>query len=164
MSAVGAVGAAQPTAQPSGKASARQSRRTRITNRRNLELGLLVAAWLIGLYAYAEVDLAVLGKLPANLLAVAGLLAVLLGGAHIAIRILAPYADPVLVPIAALLNMLGLAMIHRLDLADAARAQRNGTKLPSADVISQLTWTTLALLLFAAILFTVRGPAVSPDQ
>ncbi len=156
MSAVGAVGAAQPAAAPSGKASARQSRRTRITNRRNLELGLLVAVWLIGLYAYAEVDLAVLGKLPANLLAVAGLLAVLLGGAHIAIRILAPYADPVLVPIAALLNMLGLAMIHRLDLADAVRAQRNGTKLPSADVIAQLTWTTLALLLFAAILFTVR--------
>ncbi len=147
---------AQAAAEPATKSKTKSSRRPSITNRRNLELGLLVAALIIGLYAYADVDLAVLGHLPANLLAVAAALAVLLGGTHIAIRVLAPFADPVMLPVAALLNMIGLAMIHRLDLADAARAAHNGTTPPSADVVAQFTWTTLALLLFVAILFVVR--------
>ena len=39
-------------------------------------------------------------------------------GAHLAVRRFAPYADPLLLPVVALLNGLGLVMIHRLDLAD----------------------------------------------
>ncbi|MFZ1653695.1 MAG: FtsW/RodA/SpoVE family cell cycle protein [Candidatus Nanopelagicales bacterium] len=126
------------------------------SNRRNLELLLLILAGVIGLYAYANVDLAMLGKLPANLLTVAGAFVVLGGGAHVAVRFLAPYADPILVPAAALLNMIGLSMIHRLDLADVARAERAGSKVPSSDVVAQLTWTTLALIMFAVILVVVR--------
>ncbi|MGV1037828.1 MAG: FtsW/RodA/SpoVE family cell cycle protein [Candidatus Nanopelagicales bacterium] len=126
------------------------------SNRRNIELLLLILAGVIGLYAYANVDLAMLGSLPANLLTVAGAFVVLGGGAHIAVRFMAPYADPILVPAAALLNMIGLSMIHRLDLADVARAERIGSKVPSADVVAQLTWTTLALIMFAVILVVVR--------
>lgn len=126
------------------------------SNRRNIELLLLILAGVIGLYAYANVDLAMLGNLPANLLTVAGAFVVLGGGVHIAIRFLAPFADPILVPAAALLNMLGLAMIHRLDLADVARAERTGSKIPSSDVVAQLTWTTLALVMFVVILVVVR--------
>lgn len=125
-------------------------------NRRNIELGLLVIALFIGLVAYANVDLAVEGTLPANLLVVAGVFALLLGAAHVAVRFLAPYADPIMLPIAALLNMLGLAMIHRLDLAAEIKATRLNNPIPSPDVIPQVTWTALALALFVGVLVVVR--------
>lgn len=125
-------------------------------SRRGVELGLLTFALAIGLVAYANVDLAIEGTLPPNFLAVAGIFALLLGGAHIAVRAFAPYADPVMLPAAALLNMLGLAMIHRLDLASEERARRLGDSPPSSDVIPQVTWTALALLLFVTILVVVK--------
>ncbi len=127
-----------------------------IPNRRNAELGLLVFALIIGMFAYANVDLALLGELPANFLAVGAVFTLLLGGAHLAVRYLAPYADPFLLPAAALLNLLGLAMIRRLDLADQLRADRAEIGTPSPDVIPQVTWTALALILFVVILFVVH--------
>lgn len=125
-------------------------------NRRNVELALLGFAWLIGMFAYVNVDLGALGRLPDNWITVAVGCAVLLAGTHICVRLLASYADPLLLPTAALLNMLGLAMIHRLDLADRARAVKNASPIPSGDVSAQLIWTTLALLLFVAVLTFVR--------
>ena len=127
-----------------------------VPNRRNVELGLLILALIIGMFAYANVDLAVLGELPAHFLAVGAIFTLLLGGAHVAVRYLAPYADPFLLPAAALLNMLGLAMIRRLDLAEQQRAERAEIKAPSPDVIPQVTWTALALVLFVVILFVVH--------
>ncbi len=51
--------------------------------------------------------------------------------AHLAVRRYAPYADPLLLPIVALLNGLGLVLIHRLDLADAENAVYQGLPIPS---------------------------------
>ncbi|MFA7266230.1 MAG: FtsW/RodA/SpoVE family cell cycle protein [Candidatus Nanopelagicales bacterium] len=144
-----------PTAAPQPTTDADDTN-VHVPNRRNLELGLLILALIIGMFAYANVDLAVLGELPANFLAVGGIFALLLGGAHVAVRYLAPYADPFLLPAAALLNMLGLAMIRRLDLADQQRAERAEVKAPSPDVVPQVTWTALALVLFVVILFVVH--------
>jgi len=144
-----------PTQEPlAGQTS--QDSPARSGNRRNSELWLLIVAYTVGLYAYANVSLAIEGALPENFLTVAIVFAVMLGLAHTAVRFLAPFADPILLPAAALLNMLGLAMIHRLDIADAARAAKNSTKTPSPDVVAQLTWTVLALLLFVAVLAVVR--------
>ncbi len=144
-----------PTAAPEPLAETEDTA-VHVPNRRNVELGLLALALIIGMFAYANVDLAVLGDLPPNFLAVGAVFIVLLGGAHLAVRYLAPYADPFLLPAAALLNLLGLAMIHRLDLADEQRAARQEIGTPSPDVVPQLTWTALALALFVAILFFVH--------
>lgn len=55
---------------------------------------------------------------------------------HVVVRWRIPYADPLILPLVMLLNGLGLAMIHRLDLDDA-RAPH------SAEL--QLTWTVVAV-------------------
>ena len=53
----------------------------------------------------------------------------LFAAAHFAVRRWAPYADPLILPCVALLNGIGLVMIHRLDLAGiaASAAARPGT-------------------------------------
>ena len=124
--------------------------------RRVAEAWLLALAWIVGAAAYLQVDLAILGKVGDGtwmvLLALAAMLLVL----HLGIRVLATYADPIIVPAVAALNILGLAMIHRLDLADLLRAQRNGSAPPAPDVNTQLTWTALGMVLFLVVLAVVR--------
>ena len=86
--------------------------------RRGAELFLLVLALGVGVGGYAAVGLGVEGKVPADIIGYGGWLAALMVGAHVVVRLVAPYADPVLLPVVAALNGLGLAVIHRLDLAD----------------------------------------------
>ncbi|WP_028655877.1 FtsW/RodA/SpoVE family cell cycle protein [Nocardioides sp. J54] len=109
--------------------------------RRGAELFLLVLALVVGIGAYAAVGLGVDGEVPTNLIGYGGWLAVLTVAAHVVVRFVAPYADPVLLPVVAALNGLGLAVIHRLDLA-------KDTGLAS----QQLTWMTLGVILFVATL------------
>ena len=67
--------------------------------------------------AYLNVGLAMNGAFPPDMLSYgAGLLGIA-GAFHLVLRWRASYADPLLLPIATLLNGLGLVMIHRLDLA-----------------------------------------------
>jgi cell division protein FtsW (lipid II flippase) len=71
--------------------------------------------------------------------------------AHLAVRRWAPYADPAILPCVALLNGLGLVVIHRIDLAN------EGTVFPDGSVwdpvaFKQVIWTAIGLLLFAATL------------
>ncbi len=68
----------------------------------------------------------------------------------------APYADPLLLPIVALLNGLGLVLIHRLDLADAENAVYQGLPIPSPDANQQVLWTALAVGGFVAVLIFLR--------
>ena len=85
--------------------------------RRGAELFLLVLALAVGVGAYAAVGLGVEGEVPTDLLTYGGWLAGLVVVAHVVVRFVAPYADPVLLPVVAALNGLGLAIIHRLDLS-----------------------------------------------
>jgi cell division protein FtsW (lipid II flippase) len=117
--------------------------------RRGAELFLLVLALLVGVGAYAAVGLGVKEKVPADIVSYGGWLAALIIVAHITVRLVAPYADPVLLPIVAALNGIGLAEIHRLDLA-----------LDSHFARQQLTWMTLGVLLFVVTLVVIRDHRV----
>ena len=54
--------------------------------------------------------------MPADIVGYGGWLTALIVAAHVTVRIVAPYADPVLLPLVAALNGLGLAVLRRLDL------------------------------------------------
>ncbi|HEU4911916.1 MAG TPA: FtsW/RodA/SpoVE family cell cycle protein [Actinomycetes bacterium] len=127
---------------------------------RTTELVLLLFSLAIAMAAYAAVGLAHDGALPAGMLGYGGGLALLYGAAHVALRRLAPHADPVLLPAVTLVNGLGLAMIHRLDLAYAARAEQFGREAPSAAAPAQLTWTAVGVVLFVLVLVFVRDHRV----
>ncbi len=80
----------------------------------------------------------------------------LFGAAHLAVRRFAPYADPLILPCVALLNGLGLVMIHRLDLANVERAAAAGRDAPVELISRQVAWTAIGLTLFVAVLWVVR--------
>ncbi|MFH8841303.1 FtsW/RodA/SpoVE family cell cycle protein [Streptomyces sp. NPDC017868] len=118
----------------------------RVPKRRGVELSLLIGAVLISVLGYAEVGLARSGAVPpdaARYGAGLGLLALL---AHLAVRFRAPYADPLLLPIAVLLNGLGLVLIYRLDL-ETPKDQAATT---------QLVWSTLGVALFIVVVLLLR--------
>ncbi|OLT20498.1 cell division protein FtsW [Pseudonocardia sp. CNS-139] len=76
--------------------------------------------------------------------------------AHFAVRRFAPYADPLILPCVAVLNGLGLVMIHRLDLAEADRAAALGREAPTELISRQVAWTAIGLVLFVAVLWVIR--------
>jgi cell division protein FtsW (lipid II flippase) len=117
--------------------------------RRGAELFLLILALAVGIGAYVAVGIGVEGEVPVDILGYGGWLAALLVGAHVTVRLVAPYADPVLLPVVAALNGLGLAVIHRLDLGDGTTFARQ-----------QLTWMTLGLVLFVLTLVFLRDHRV----
>ena len=122
--------------------------------RRGAELFLLVLALSVGVGGYAAVGIGVEGRVPADIIGYGGWLAALVVGAHIVIRLVAPYADPVLLPVVAALNGLGLAVIHRIDLGYAARGRETDFAR------QQLVWMTLGVILFVATLLILRDHRV----
>jgi len=117
---------------------------------------MLLFAVLVAVAAYALVDAAQTGTVTPSVLRYAAGLAGLFGLAHLVVRWLAPYADPLLLPAVALLNGLGLVLIRRLDLAEAERARSLGRAVPSGDAALQLVWSGIGLALFVAVLVVIR--------
>jgi peptidoglycan glycosyltransferase len=109
--------------------------------RRRTELGLIVLAVVLigGLYTLAGLGKA--GNLPANIGPFLGIIFALLLTAHLAMRRLAPNADPILLPTAGLLNGIGYVFIARLSTHEARL---------------QAVWTALGIAAFIATLAIVR--------
>jgi cell division protein FtsW (lipid II flippase) len=119
--------------------------------RRGAEFFLTILAVLIGIAAYCAVGLGAKGTIPAGVAKLAAALIVFAVIAHLVVRRVAPYADPVLLPLVICLNGLGLAMIYRLDLG---RTQLDSSRQEFAN--SQLIWTVIGIAAFAGVLFVVR--------
>jgi cell division protein FtsW (lipid II flippase) len=112
---------------------------------RTVELLLLIGAVGIVMLAYVNVEIATNGSIPPNLLAQgAGLLTIAVAF-HLVLRWRASYADPLLLPIATLLNGLGLVMLHRIDIA-------RGQSFADGLALRQLTWSALAVAIAAAVI------------
>lgn len=89
-----------------------------------------------------------------------GGLAVLVLLAHVVLRARLPYADPVLLPAATLLNGLGLVLIHVIDVFRAASAAARGRPSPVAVASTQLVWTGLGIVLLALVVLVLRDHRV----
>ncbi|WP_405998501.1 FtsW/RodA/SpoVE family cell cycle protein [Streptomyces sp. NBC_00829] len=118
--------------------------------RRGVELSLLVGAVLISVYGYVDVGLTADHAVPPDAAGYGAGLGVLALLAHLAVRFRAPCADPLLLPIAVLLNGIGLVLIYRLDL-----------ETPGDEAVpTQLIWSTLGVALFIVAVVLLRDHRV----
>jgi cell division protein FtsW (lipid II flippase) len=107
-------------------------------------------AVVLTLVAFTSVSAAYTNALPSGLLEDGLGFAALAIGTHLAVRWLAPYADPVILPAVIALNGLGLVLIHRLDLV-------NGTgRHATHNAPLQLVWTVIGIACFIGVLMVVR--------
>ncbi|PHX60651.1 MAG: cell division protein [Actinobacteria bacterium] len=125
-------------------------------SRRSAELLLLGCAWSLGVLSTLQVGWATGEGTPSRLWVTVGVVGALALVMHLVVRLKARYADPVLLPVATLLTILGLVMIYRIDVASAQRAERNSAPQPTPDVYAQLTWFAIAVVLFVAVLILVN--------
>ncbi|WBO63874.1 FtsW/RodA/SpoVE family cell cycle protein [Streptomyces camelliae] len=122
----------------------------RLPRRRGIELALIVLAVLLSVYGYCAVGLARTGTVPPGAAGYGAGLGVLALAAHLAVRLRAPYADPLPLPIGVLLNGIGLVLIYRLDL------ETPGDRAAPA----QLVWSTLGAGLFIVVVLVLRDHRV----
>ncbi|MGV9787777.1 FtsW/RodA/SpoVE family cell cycle protein [Streptomyces sp. NPDC003435] len=121
-----------------------------LPRRRGVELALIVLAVLLSVYGYCAVGLARTGSVPPGAAGYGAGLGGLALLAHLAVRLRAPYADPLPLPIAVLLNGLGLVLIYRLDLQTPA----------DRAAPAQLVWSTLGVGLFIVVVLVLRDHRV----
>lgn len=114
-------------------------------SRRGTELLLILVALAIGMFAYANIGFAEFGELPKDFYIYSGVMAGIALGLHLFVRKVAPFADPLLIPLVLVLNCIGLAMIYRIDISSE-------TTLAS----KQVMWTAVGVLAACIVLLLVR--------
>jgi peptidoglycan glycosyltransferase len=102
---------------------------------------LVVMAALITGIAYTLASLGANSQIPARIGPFLAMLLILIGAAHVAVRLLARGADGTLLPLAVLLHGIGYVMITRLD-----------ERLASL----QTLWSLIAIIAFVATLWFVQ--------
>ncbi|PXX12874.1 FtsW/RodA/SpoVE family cell cycle protein [Mycolicibacterium moriokaense] len=123
-----------------------------LPNRRNSELFLLAFAAVITTVALLLVGANQEQGLHWDLAQYTVAYLALFTGAHLAVRRFTPYADPLLLPVVALLNGLGLVMIHRLDLA----AGGPSAKGLGGTANQQMLWTLVGVVVFSLVVIFLR--------
>lgn len=120
---------------------------------RNLELALLIFACAINAAAVLLVQLGALGHIDFTLLFLGACLSALVLAMHIAMRFVAPDADPFILPIATVLNGLGIAEIYRIDIHNHASGW-------DAAAVRQIAYTAIAIAIAIAVILLIRNHRV----
>ncbi|HMH58871.1 MAG TPA: FtsW/RodA/SpoVE family cell cycle protein, partial [Galbitalea sp.] len=120
---------------------------------RNLELVLLLISCGIGAFAIVLVQVGALGHVDSTVVTISAGLAVLVLAMHFVMRIVAPQADPLILPIITLLNGIGIAEIYRIDIAAGAVGWDSAG-------IRQIVWTGIAIVIAIGVLIVVRNHRV----
>ncbi|QMV84318.1 FtsW/RodA/SpoVE family cell cycle protein [Corynebacterium hindlerae] len=120
----------------------------RLTSRR-LEFGLLILAAIIIGVAMVNLEIAVGNELTKDVLYIIFGYIGVFTVAHLSLCFLAPLADQIMLPVAALLNGLGLIMIYRIDAAkETALATR------------QVMWTLVGIIMMVLVMVIIRDHKV----
>lgn len=120
---------------------------------RNLEAVLTAGAVALSIGAYALVGLGVDDQLPPGMLGYGAGIGALALVFHLALRRYAKYADPTLLPMATVINGVGLVMIHRIDLAKER-------SFGESFALRQLVWSTLGVVAATLIIVFLRDHRV----
>jgi cell division protein FtsW (lipid II flippase) len=132
--------------------------------RRRTELSMLLFVFGVTAFALINVELSLKGQTASTFFEYMIALVVITMAAHLAVRRWAPYADPLLVPLAALLSGLGIVMMYRLE-----EAGRNGnpsangqpiSTLSSSAAVTQILYMAIGIGCFVAFLAFVKEPRV----
>ena len=120
---------------------------------RTRELFNLVAVGLLTAFGFASVYIARSDEVSRESLTFGAFFVGLYLVAHVAARMTVPYADPYLLPMAALLTAVGVTMIYRLDenVRDVFRL------LDPTDSSRQALWVVIGVGVFVLTLFLLRG-------
>ncbi|UWP87772.1 FtsW/RodA/SpoVE family cell cycle protein [Dactylosporangium fulvum] len=96
------------------------------------------------------------GKVTPDFWVQTAILAAIFAVAHVAIRFIAPYADPVILPAVALINGLGVGFLRRLDLGREKAGLRADLSVFGGDGFRQLGWTAAAVVGAVILMIIVR--------
>src|SRR5690606_31128750 len=120
---------------------------------RNRELLLLLFAFIINMSAITLVELGALGEVTGELYGYSLALCGLVLAAHVCLRLVAPEADALILPIATALNGLGIAAIYRIDINQTLVSWQ-------AASVRQIVWTAIAITLAMIVLIVIRNHRV----
>lgn len=123
---------------------------------RNAELALMIFVLAVLTIYAAATEYGLMHTLPPTFWLIPAVLAVLFLGLHVAVRMLAPYADPVILPCVTLINGLGVIFLRRLDLGDTDPDKRADLATFSGTSFHQLIWTFIAVAVAVGVLVAIK--------
>jgi cell division protein FtsW (lipid II flippase) len=130
------------------------------TTRRSTEAWMVLFSCGIVALAFGCVGFTLKGQHPSTFVGYMVVFMAIVFGAHLAVRRWAPYADPLLLPIATLLNGLGLVMIYRLNqVGRSGNASAGGdpiSTLSSDATITQIFYTVVGVIVFVVFIALIK--------
>jgi cell division protein FtsW (lipid II flippase) len=123
-------------------------------SRRRTELTMLIFGFALIAFAFANVGFSLKRSLPSSMAEYMAIYVAVIVIAHLAMRRFAPWADPLLLPLAALLNGLGIVMTYRL----ASQGNLLSAKMSSSATTIQLLYSAIGVGCFVAVLALIREP------